>query len=400
MPHAENMLVVSPPAELAKAKRAFTLKGANDVQVRQRGASSSARSFAGKPPFDGVMRRCAASSLCRPVIVLSFLMIAFSARPSQAGGTPFYSGKTLRFIVSTGVGGGTDTISRLVGRFLGQHLAGRPRVVIQNMPGAGGLNATDYLYNLAPHDGSVIGMLDQSVAEAQILHAPGLRADVRRFNWIGRVMTNNAVLIARASAPVKSIRDAFHKTLIVSASGLSSLIRWTVLKRLTGVKFKLIIGHQGSAQAMLAMERGEVDAFSAPWTVFRAQHSDMIRKKQVRILLQTSLDKAPDLPNTPRMVDLAKSAEQRKLLYLFSQPGRVGRSIAAPPGFPSEQVAELRAAFQATMKDPGFLAKAKTLRLDLDPAPGAQLQGIIMKAFDYPPQMLSKARALAKLGQR
>ena len=261
-------------------------------QSCQSQTSSLTSSHAGDAHCNATKEPRATFSVCAFFMVTSVLGIGLLVRPSQADGLPFYSGKTLRFIVSSGVGGGTDTVSRLVGQFLGRHIPGHPDVIIENMPGAGGLKATDYLYKIAPRDGTEIGMLDQSVAEAQILKEPGLRADVRRFNWIGRVMSNNAVLIARASAPVKSIEDAFHKRLIVSASGLSSLIRWTILKRLTGIKFKLIVGYKGSAQAMLAMQRGEVDAFSAPWTVFRAQHSDMIRNKEVRILLQTSLDKA------------------------------------------------------------------------------------------------------------
>jgi tripartite-type tricarboxylate transporter receptor subunit TctC len=326
-----------------------------------------------------------------------FALIAglVSAWNPPASADEFFQGKTLELVVPTGAGGSFDTLTRLIGRYIGRHLPGGPIVVVKNRPGGGGFAAANYLYNRAPQDGTSIGMLEQSIYEAQLFKTEGLLADARRFNWLGRVMSNNAVLFAWHTAAVKKIEDAFNAELIVAASGSSSLMRWTALKRLTGIKLKIIVGHQGTAEAALAMERGEVDALSAPWVVFRVAHADWLRDKKVNVLLQTGLERAADLPDVPRFVDLAKDDEQRQLLELFSQSDRVGRSLVAPPNVPQDRIETLRSAFAATLDDPDFFAETKTLQLALDPLPGAAMQAIILKSFDYSPSLVAKAEALA-----
>ncbi|HWS07679.1 MAG TPA: tripartite tricarboxylate transporter substrate-binding protein, partial [Xanthobacteraceae bacterium] len=181
---------------------------------------------------------------------------ALLAPSGAARADGFYQGKSLEIIVASGVGDSYDALSRLVGRHIGRYLPGNPTVVVQNMPGAGGILAANQLYNLAAHDGTVIGMLDQSVYETQLFKVPGLKADVTKMNWIGRVISNNAALIAWHTAAVQKIADAYSKELVVSSSGSSSQLRWTILKQLLGVKFKLITGYKSSADGLLAMERG------------------------------------------------------------------------------------------------------------------------------------------------
>lgn len=315
--------------------------------------------------------------------------------PAAAGG--FYDGKTLEIIVSSGVGADSyDTLSRMVARHIGRHLPGNPAVVVRNMPGAGGILAANELYNIAPRDGTVIAMLDQSIYETQLFRVPALRADVNKMNWIGRIISNNAVLVAWHAAAVKKIEDAYSKELVICSTGSSSQLRWTMLKRLLGVKFKLITGYKGTGDGLLAVERGEVEALSMPWTVFRVIRADWLRDKKVNVLLQTGLDKAPDLPQVPRLVDLAGNDEQRQILELFSQPEKVGRALTAPPGLPPPRIAELRSAFAATLEDSDFLADAENMHLDLSPLPGAELQAMIEKAFDYAPAIVEKAQALIR----
>jgi len=327
--------------------------------------------------------------------MMLFACLPIMAGISESSAEEFFQGKDLEIIVSSGVGGSSDTLARMLGRYFGRHLRGNPTVVVKNRPGAGGLAAANYLYNRAPRDGTSIGMLEQSIYEAQLFRTEGLIADVAKFNWLGRLMSNNAVLFAWHTAAVKNIDDAYRSELVVSASGRSSLMRWTALKKLTGMKLKLISGHQGTSEAILAMERGEVDALSAPWMVFRAAHADWLRDKQVNILLQTGLDRAPDLPEVPRTIDLGKDDEQRKFLEFFSQSERVGRSIAAPPELPTDRVAELRAAFVATLEDPDFVADSGRVQLTLDAMAGVDLQAMILKSLDYSPDFIERARALA-----
>jgi tripartite-type tricarboxylate transporter receptor subunit TctC len=309
--------------------------------------------------------------------------------------TGFYEGKTLQIIVSSGAGADTyDTLSRLVSRHIGHFLPGNPTVVVVNMPGAGGILAANQIYNLAPHDGTVIGMLDQAIYETQLFKMPGLRADVTKMNWIGRIISNNAALFAWHTAAVQKIEDAYSKELIICSTGSSSQLRWTMLKRLLGLKFKLVTGYKGTGEGLLAMERGEVEAVSMPWTVFRVIRADWLRDKKVNVLLQTGIDRAPDLANVPRVIDLAQNDEQRQILNIFSTAEKVGRSFTAPPGLPVERVAELRSAFTSTLKDPEFLAEAERMKVELTPLPGDELQTIIEKSFDYSPAIVAKADAL------
>jgi tripartite-type tricarboxylate transporter receptor subunit TctC len=222
----------------------------------------------------------------------------------------------------------------------------------------------------------------------------GLRADVTKMNWIGRIISNNAVLIVWRTAAVQKIEDAYTKELIICSTGTASQLRWTILKKLLGLKFKLITGYKGTGEGLMAMERGEVEALSMPWTVFRVIRADWLRDKKVNILLQTGADRAPDLPDVPRLIDLAQNDEQRQILGIFSTAEKVGRSLTAPPGLPPERVAELRSAFAATLKDPGFLADVASMKIDLTPLLGEDLQDIIEKSFDYSPAIVAKAEAL------
>ena len=322
---------------------------------------------------------------------------ALSLQGNPAGAAEFYAGKTLEIIVPSGAGTDSyDTLSRLVARNLGGHLAGNPNVIVENMPGAGGIRAANQLYNIAPRDGTVIGMLDESIYQNQLFKVPALKADVTKMNWIGRIISNNAVLFAWHSAAVKTIDDAYTKPLIVCSTGSASQLRWTMLKRLLGLKLKLVTGYKGTGDGLVAMERGEVEGLSMPWAVFRVIRADWLRDKKVNVLLQTGLDKAPDLPGVPRLIDLARNGGERQILELFSQPEKVGRSLASPPGVPAERVAQLRAAFVAMLKDPSFVADATRMRIELSPLPGEQLQAIIEKSFQYSPAIVARAEALTQ----
>jgi tripartite-type tricarboxylate transporter receptor subunit TctC len=237
-------------------------------------------------------------------------------------------------------------------------------------------------------------MLDQTIYQTQLFKVPELKADVTKMNWIGRIISNDAVLFAWHSAAVKRIEDVFRKQLIVCSTGSSSQLRWKMLKRLLDLKFKLVTGYKGSGECLTALERGEVEAMSMPWTVLHVIRAQWLRDKKINVLLQTGLDKASDLPEVPRLVDLARNDEQRQILELFSQPEKVGRSLVAPPALPPQRVAELRAAFAATLSDSDFRADAARMRLALSPLPGDRLQAIIDKSFNYPPAIVASAKAL------
>ena len=331
-------------------------------------------------------------SVLRKLLLAAFLALLPSHAMAVDG---FYKGKTITFIIGSAPGGGYDTYSRLLANHLGDHLEGRPRMIPQNMPGGGSIRAANYLYNSAPKDGTAIGMLDEALYLNQILGMPELKADAARFNYIGRMLANSAVLFARSGARVQKIRDVFDHELIVSTSGTASRLNWTVLRNALGMKFKLIEGYQGTGDSMLAMQRGEVDALSVEWSILRVTGEPLIRDHKINLLLQTGLEKDPDIAQIPRMIDLARNDDERKLLEFFSLPSLIGRSAVAPPGLRPERVTELRAAFMATMQDPRFLADVKRTRLEITPLSGEELQKVVAKEGEFPAALIARARRAA-----
>jgi tripartite-type tricarboxylate transporter receptor subunit TctC len=316
--------------------------------------------------------------------------------PSGAAADDFYQGKTVNFIIGYPIGGGYDTYSRLIAAHLGRHLAGRPGVVPLNMPGAVTIRAANYLYNEAPRDGTVIGMIDQAIALNQILGNSQLRADAARFNWIGRIVSNSAVLYAWHLSPVKKIEDTFARELIVASGGVSSRLNWLLLNSVVGTRLKLINGYGGTGEERIAMERGEIEAVSQPWPIIKTELAQWLADKKISLLVQTGADKNPGLPAVPRMIDLARNENDGALLGLFSTPSTIGRSVVAPPGLPPERVAELRRAFLETLRDPLLLRDVERAKLDLEPLPGEELQAAVASAGKFSPDLIARAQRIAE----
>jgi len=321
------------------------------------------------------------------------LAAALAYSPAAAD-EPFYKGKTISLIIGSNASGGYDTYGRLLARHMGKHIPGHPNFVVQNMPGAGGLRSANHLYNVAAKDGTVMGIFDQAVFLDQLLGAATLRGDVTKFNWIGRLIGNSAVLFAWHTAKVKTAADALVHELIVAAPGSSSRLNWTALNALAGTRLKLLTGYEGPATAKIAMERGEVEALSLPWSVLQAENPEWLRDKKINLILQTGIEKNRTLPDLPRMVDLARNENDRKVLEIFATSSVVGRSFVAPPGVPKERVDELRAAFAAMVQDADFLADIAKLNFDLEAMSGEDLQAFIGK--DYPPALIERAREIAR----
>jgi tripartite-type tricarboxylate transporter receptor subunit TctC len=315
---------------------------------------------------------------------------------SSAAADDFYQGKTVNFIIGYPVGGGYDTYSRLISTHLGRHLAGHPTVVALNMPGAVTIRATNYLYNEAPRDGTVVGMIDQAIALNQILGTAQVRADAARFSWIGRIVSNSAVLYAWHLSPVKKIQDTFAHELIVAAGGVSSRLNWVLLNHVVGTKLKLISGYAGTGEERLAMERGEIEAVSQPWPIIKTELAHWLADKKISLLVQTGADRNPGLPDVPRMIDLARNDDDGALLTLFSTPSTIGRSVVAPPGLPPERLAELRRAFVETLQDPLLLRDVERAKLDLEPLPGEELQAAVASAGKFSPELIARAQRIAE----
>jgi len=314
--------------------------------------------------------------------------------PSATAQEPFYKGKTIALVIGSNASGGYDGYGRLLSRHMGKHIPGQPAFVVQNMPGANGVRAASHVYSVAAQDGTVMGIFDQAMFLRQVLGAPGLKGDVAKFNWIGRLVSNSAVLFSWHAAKVQKIDDVFTHELIVAASGAASRLNWSALNALAGTKFRLVTGYEGPASAKIAMMRGEVEALSLPWSALRAENPEWLRDRQINLLLQTG-DRNAGLEHLPRMIDLAKTTEARTMLEIFASPSVVGRAFVAPPEVPRERVEVLRTAFMAMLKDEAFLADASKINFDIEPMAGAELQSYFTNTA-YSPDLIERAKAIAK----
>jgi tripartite-type tricarboxylate transporter receptor subunit TctC len=322
---------------------------------------------------------------------LAACLVSLPARAED----PFYKGKTIDMIIGYAVDNSFDSYGRVMARYMTRYLPGNPAIVVQNMPGAGSLRATNHLYNIAPRDGTTIGIIDQAIYLDQLLEMPGLQADALKFNWIGRMIGNAGVLFARSGAAAKNARDIFSKELIVAASGISSRLNYMALNQLAGSKLKLITGYDGTGSARLAMERGEIDALTQPWPAIKQEYEKELKEGKINLILQSGISKNPGLETLPDLMELADGPDAKKILEIFSGPSEVGRAIMAPPGVPADRVKELRTAFMKAIEDPALQADVAKIKLDLDPMSGEKLQATL-QAQQYAPALLERARAIAK----
>lgn len=328
---------------------------------------------------------------CLIAVVLP-LRIALAAE-----GTPDFKGRTITLVASFEAGGPYDFYARLVARYLGPHLPGSPNVVVQNMPGAGGLRGANFMFNVAPRDGTVIGVLSQTVAVGQVLGVtPGIQYDVRRFNWIGRINSNVEVEHTWYKSGVRSVDDAKRREVVVAGTGptSSSVVFPRLMNELIGTRFKVVQGFQGPASAQLALERGEVEAIVKPWSSIKTGTPDWLRDKKIYLIVQYTTQRHRELPEVPAVVDLAQNDEQRQIFALFAGGSALGTAVVAPPDLAAPIASALREGFDATMRDPALLAEVRKSAIDIDPLPGNDVLATVDRTFEIAPAVLERARAL------
>lgn len=325
------------------------------------------------------------------------LLAILAATP--AGADPvadFYKGKTVTIITSTGPGGAYDLAARTLGRYLPKYLPGAPQFVVKNMPGAGHVLATNYMYTQALKDGTVIATVNNAIPMIQVLDGKGVRFDARKLAWIGSMGISNLLTVAWAASGVKSMDDVFAREVTTGATGTGSgtFLYPTAMNKVLGTKFKVVLGYASSAEVDLAMTRGEVVARGgASYRGFLAERPEWIRDRLVNILVQAGGAREPDLPDVPLMHELGKTPEQQRLLRLISSSVAMGRPFLAPPETPADRLAALRQAFDAVMKDPDFIAEARKLELDLNPATGDRIAEIARDTIEAPSALIEQARA-------
>lgn len=311
----------------------------------------------------------------------------------------FYRGKTIELIVGFGAGG-YDRYARVLGRHMGKHIPGNPTIIVKNMPGAGSLIAANHLYVAAPKDGTVLGALSRDIAFITLLSGnEGVEFEADRFNWIGSANNEVSVCVSWHTTAVKTWKDLQKTELVVaSTSPKSATSSYAyVLNTILGAKVKVITGYPGSNDMLLAMERREVDGICAwSWSSAKRKKPDWIRDGKVNILVQTALQKHPDLPDVPLIMDLAETEEQRQMLRLVTARQTVGRPFAAPPGVPEDRARALRDAFEATMRDPEFLADAKKTKLEINPVSGKAVDALIRSVYQTPQNVVTMTREAIK----
>jgi tripartite-type tricarboxylate transporter receptor subunit TctC len=300
----------------------------------------------------------------------------------------FYRGKQIRIVVRTTPATDYDQYSRLLGRFMGKHIPGNPAMIVVNMPGGGGITAANYMAQVAPHDGTVIGIVSQGLAADQALGmSPQLKANLREFNWIANVIFSNQLLVVWHTSPTKTLDDAKKRVTTIGTTGAGSAsVQYPAFyNNVLGTKFKIVFGYPGGAHIDLAMERGEVEGRGTnPYSSYMGTHPTWIPQKLVVPLVQAGTEKEPALPDVPLITELAVKPEDKPLLQFMARASTVGRPLATTPNVPAERVAALRAAFAATVRDPEFIAAAANEQLDIRPQTGDALQEIIFGLLNTP----------------
>jgi hypothetical protein len=304
--------------------------------------------------------------------------MAFCTAPAAAD--DFYAGKQITLIVGAGVGGGYDHQARLVARHLGKHIAGNPVIVVQNMPAAGSIAATNYMFSTAPKDGTTIALVQRGMLLAKLTYPGGTRFDIEKFHWLSSLNSETAVTLTwNETSTHRTAKDLFEKELIVGGIvGVDPETTPRLYNSLIGTKFKVVNGYNSTAQIALAMERGEVQAIADwSWSSVKAVRPYWLSEKKVTLLMQGALKNDPELGALPSALDFVKSDADRKVMQLHFTQKLAARPIIAPPGTPAERVASLRAAFDALGKDKEFLAEAEKAKQEVDFVPGEEVEKVV-----------------------
>lgn len=321
----------------------------------------------------------------------------FAAGQAQAqSAEQFYKGKRVTMIIPSGAGGGYDAYSRLLARHLDRNLPGQPAIVAQNMDGASGIRGTNYLYQVAPKDGTTMGSTYNTLLTEPLLGNTAAQFDPSKFEWIGSLATQYNACMVWHTSPIKTIEDATRREVLVSTTGMSGNSAKTPLmvNMLLGTKFKVISGYK-TTEMRLAVERGEVEGICGlSYDTYVAANPEWLRDKKIRFILQAGSKGIPELKGVPLLKDFVKDEKQKQALSLFSVRDEVGRPFLYPPQTPKYLVEAARKAFDATMKDPKFMAEAKKLKLELDPMTGAQMEKAIKDAYAAPKDVVAIAAKL------
>jgi tripartite-type tricarboxylate transporter receptor subunit TctC len=328
------------------------------------------------------------------IAVVMTLLAAAAARAED-----FYAGKTINIYIGTGEGPGALTAyPRALAQMMPRHIAGHPTIVVRNMPGAGGIKAANYIYSIAPQDGTAWGFITRGFVRAPLLQTPGAEFDPTKYNWIGTTSQETTVAaVWTAGTKVRSLPDATKEEVVFGGTSLATDTGLfpTILNKLIDTRFKVVVGYKSSTDVDVAMERGEVQGKIWTWGSLKSGGTaTWVADRKVALLAQFGLTPARDLPDTPLVLDAAKAPEDRQVMELIFSPISLGYPSFMGPGVPKERVEIMRRAFDATVKDPDFIAMMKQQNLVLDPASGEAVQAIVARMYGMPLAVVERARKL------
>jgi tripartite-type tricarboxylate transporter receptor subunit TctC len=310
----------------------------------------------------------------------------------------FYKGSTMKLISSSGNSSGYTVWARLIAEVLPRHLPGAPAIVVQSMVGAGGLLLTNYMYNVAPKDGSMIAAVPREAPGLSLIHGDGVKYDSLKFNWLGSPTGETNICVASSSSPFRSVQDLYKQPLIVGTTGAGTGMHIfpVALDALLGLKFKTIDGYKDTGLILMAIDRGEIQGSCQSAETLMRSRGDDIRSGKWRVLLQAGLKPNPDFPNVPFVLDLAKTDEQRQALRLLYSGQAIGRPYLAPPGVPADRVKALRKAFTDTFADPAFLAEVKKQGYEMDPVSGDEMMAVLQDLAKTPKPIMDRVSAFVR----
>jgi tripartite-type tricarboxylate transporter receptor subunit TctC len=323
-------------------------------------------------------------------VVVAAAIVTASLQGS-AHAEDFYRGKTIRLVVPSAPGGGYDVSGRSLAQHMGKHIPGEPSIIVQNMPGGGGLTAANWLFSVAPKDGLTIGLIQRGVPFYPFFGDKNAQFNPKEFNWLGSVTAEVGAITVFHTAKAKTMADSFEIPVVLGGSGPNDSETYPHLMNNTiGTKFRVVSGYKSNTETLLAMERGEVEGLSGSWSSMKANRPKWVQDNQVRVLVQISREKQADLPGVPTVMDFIKKEEHRAMWNVALAMAQVGRPVAAPPGIPKELAAILRTAFWATMQDPAFVAEMEASRREVSPESAETMERILDEVAATPAETLSK----------
>ena len=328
-------------------------------------------------------------------VFITAALAALAPLPAHADPADFYRGKTVEILVGFSPGGGYDAYARALARSIGSHIPGNPQVVVKNFTGAGSLRLARFLQEAAPRDGLTFGTFDNALLVSPLVK-DGVNFDPSKLSWIGTASTDLQICVTWSAGPTKTVEDIRKLGSVFGATGRDDIryISADVLRKVIGANVKIVPGYPGTSDIRLALEKSEIGGECESWQSLKATKPDWIKDKKINIVVQFGIQRDRELPDVPLMGDYARSPTELEALRLIFSPSEAGRPFAGPPAVPADRLDALRRAFDATMKDPEFLAITEKQNLDLDPRPGEKTEEFLRRAYASPPAVIETARKL------